>query len=124
MILSQEDLKIKYKEYSDVKGKVRREVAAGNFIPLMCGLCETDATVSGKYLAGHIYGPLIFLSTMRCLAIRLYRKRSSTLSLRQLSKNQRQKPIKTISAHSFIRTYPKPFILSACLLKRRATIPI
>ncbi len=57
MILSQEDLKIKYKEYSDVKGKIRREVAAGNLIPLLRGLYETDATVSGKYLAGHIYGP-------------------------------------------------------------------
>lgn len=57
MILSQEDLKIKYKEYSDVKGKVRREVAAGNLIPLLRGLYETDATVSGKYLAGYIYGP-------------------------------------------------------------------
>ncbi len=57
MILSHEDLKIRYKEYSDVKGKVRREVAVGNLIPLMRGLYETDATVSGKYLAGHIYGP-------------------------------------------------------------------
>ena len=37
MILSQEDLKIKFKEYSDVKGKVRREVAEGNLIPLMRG---------------------------------------------------------------------------------------
>lgn len=57
MILSQEDLKIKYKDYSDVKGKIRREVAVGNLIPLMRGLYETDATISGKYLAGHIYGP-------------------------------------------------------------------
>lgn len=57
MVLSQEDLKIKYKNYSDVKGKVRREVAAGKLIPLMRGLYETDGAVSGKYLAGHIYGP-------------------------------------------------------------------
>lgn len=57
MILSQEDLKVKYKDYSDVKGKVRREVAAGNLIPLMRGLYETDPNVSGKLLAGHIYGP-------------------------------------------------------------------
>lgn len=57
MVLSQEDLKIKYREYSDVKGKIRREVAAGNLIPFMRGLYETNATVSGKYLAGHIYGP-------------------------------------------------------------------
>ena len=57
MILSQEDLKIKYKDYSDVKGKIRRDVAVGNLIPLMRGLYETDATISGKYLAGHIYGP-------------------------------------------------------------------
>lgn len=57
MILSQEDLKIKYKDFSDVKGKVRREVALGNLIPLVRGLYETDETISGKYLAGHIYGP-------------------------------------------------------------------
>ena len=50
-------MKIKYKDYYDVKGKVRREVAAGNLIPLMRGLYETDKTISGKYLAGHIYGP-------------------------------------------------------------------
>ena len=57
MILSQQDLKIKYKEYSDIKGKIRRDVTEGKLIPLMRGLYETDATVSGKYLAGYIYGP-------------------------------------------------------------------
>lgn len=57
MILSQEDLKIKYKNYSDIKGKVRREVAAGNLIPIMRGLYETNPNISGKLLAGYIYGP-------------------------------------------------------------------
>lgn len=57
MILSQEDLKTKYKAYSDVNGKIKREVAAGKLIPIVRGLYETDGNVSGKYLAGHIYGP-------------------------------------------------------------------
>lgn len=57
MVLSQEDLKIRYKDHSDVNGKVRREIAAGRLVRIMRGLYETDATVSGKFLAGHIYGP-------------------------------------------------------------------
>ena len=57
MILTLEDLKSKYNNYTDVKGKVKREVISENLIPLGKGLYESDKYVEGKYLAGYIYGP-------------------------------------------------------------------
>ena len=57
MICSFDDLQIKFQGYTDIKGKIRREVQAGRLIPVARGLYETDNTISGKYLAGHIYGP-------------------------------------------------------------------
>ena len=57
MIYSFDDLHIKFQDHTDIKGKIRREVQAGRLIPVARGLYETDQTISGKYLAGHIYGP-------------------------------------------------------------------
>ena len=57
MIHSFDDLLIKFQDYTDIKGKIRREVQAGRLIPVARGLYETDQTISGKYLAGRIYGP-------------------------------------------------------------------
>ena len=57
MIHSFDDLLIKFQDYTDIKGKIRREVQAGRLIPVARGLYETDNTISGKYLAGRIYGP-------------------------------------------------------------------
>lgn len=57
MIYSFDDLKTKFQDYTDIKGKIRREVQAGRLIPVARGLYETDQTISGKYLAGRIYGP-------------------------------------------------------------------
>ena len=57
MIYSFDDLQIKFQGYTDIKGKIRREVQAGRLIPVARGLYETDQTISGKYLAGRIYGP-------------------------------------------------------------------
>jgi len=57
MIYSFDDLQIKFQNYTDIKGKIRREVQAGRLIPVARGLYETDQTISGKYLAGRIYGP-------------------------------------------------------------------
>ena len=36
---------------------IRREIKSGNLIPITRGLYETDADISGKYLAGSIFGP-------------------------------------------------------------------
>ena len=57
MIYSFDDLQTKFQNYTDTKGKIRREVQAGRLIPVARGLYETDQTISGKYLAGRIYGP-------------------------------------------------------------------
>lgn len=57
MIYSFDDLTLNFGDYTDIKGKIRREVQAGRLIPVARGLYETDADVSGMYLAGSIYGP-------------------------------------------------------------------
>lgn len=57
MIYSFDDLKIKFSNYANIKDKISREVQVGRLISVARGLYETDASISGKYLAGHIYGP-------------------------------------------------------------------
>lgn len=57
MILTFDSLALRFKDYTDVKGKIRREVQAGRLTQIARGLYETDARADGKYLAGAIYGP-------------------------------------------------------------------
>lgn len=57
MIFSFDDLLLKYSNYTDVKGKIRREVSIGNLTQITRGLYETDSKINGKFLAGSIYGP-------------------------------------------------------------------
>ena len=57
MIYSFDDLALKFRDYTDIKGKIRRELQSGKLIQVIRGLYETDADVSGKYLAGRIFGP-------------------------------------------------------------------
>lgn len=57
MIYSFDELALKFSNYTDIKGKIRREIKSGNLFPINRGLYETDANVSGKYLAGSIFGP-------------------------------------------------------------------
>ena len=57
MILTFDSLALQYKDYTDVKGKIRREVQSGRLTQITRGLYETDARADGKYLAGAIYGP-------------------------------------------------------------------
>ena len=57
MIATVEDLKIKYANYTDINGKIKREIDKGEIIPLVRGLYETDKNVSRLYLSSYIYGP-------------------------------------------------------------------
>lgn len=57
MILTFDSLALQFKDYTDVKGKIRREVQSGRLTQIARGLYETDARADGKYLAGAIYGP-------------------------------------------------------------------
>lgn len=68
MLYTFDDLVQKFSDYTDVKGKIRREVNNGRLIPVARGLYETDAETSGKYLAGLIYGPS-YLSFDYALAV-------------------------------------------------------
>ena len=57
MVLTFDSLALQFKDYTDVKGKIRREVQSGRLTQITRGLYETDARADGKYLAGAIYGP-------------------------------------------------------------------
>lgn len=57
MIYSFDDLMLKFHDYTDIKGKIRREIQTGNLIQVARGLYETNAQVPGQYLAGRIFGP-------------------------------------------------------------------
>ncbi len=68
MIYLFDDLALKFRDYTDIKGKIRRELQSGKLIQVARGLYETDANVSGKYLAGRIFGPS-YLSFDYALAV-------------------------------------------------------
>ena len=56
MLVSFDALVQRFADYTDVKGKIRREVQVGRLVQVARGLYETDARTDGKYLAA-IYGP-------------------------------------------------------------------
>ena len=57
MLVSFDALAQQFADYTDVKGKTRREVQGGRLVQVARGLYETDARTDGKYFAGAIYGP-------------------------------------------------------------------
>ena len=57
MLVSFDVLAQQFAGYTDIKGKIRREVQGGRLVQVARGLYETDARTDGKYLAGAIYGP-------------------------------------------------------------------
>lgn len=58
MIITFDDLAIKYKDYTDIKGRIRRDIQAGKLTQVSRGVYESNANTDGKYLAGLIYGPI------------------------------------------------------------------
>ena len=57
MIVTNNIIKEKLKEYSNKNTKISREIKNGNLIKIINGLYETDLSVEGYLLAGSIYGP-------------------------------------------------------------------
>ena len=57
MLVSFDALAQQFAGYTDVKGKIRREVQSGKLVQVASGLYETDARTDGKYLAGAIFVP-------------------------------------------------------------------
>ncbi|MDR0751061.1 MAG: hypothetical protein LBF12_00515 [Christensenellaceae bacterium] len=57
MVFTFDDLILKYHNFTDVKGKIRRDVQSRRLIQIRRGLYESDSQIAGEYLAGLIYGP-------------------------------------------------------------------
>ncbi|MBN2258976.1 MAG: hypothetical protein JW702_00365 [Clostridiales bacterium] len=57
MIKSLLELQELYKDYSDVIGKINREVKKENLFTVIRGLYETDYRTPGHLLSAYIYGP-------------------------------------------------------------------
>lgn len=57
MITTILNLKEKYKKYTDVNGKIKRDIDKGVLFPLVRGIYETNSNTDGFLLASYIYGP-------------------------------------------------------------------
>jgi hypothetical protein len=57
MIVTIMDLKEKYKNYSDINGKIKRDIDENTLFPVVRGIYETNRHTSGYLLASYIYGP-------------------------------------------------------------------
>ena len=47
MIVTTLNLKEKYKDYSNINGKIKRDIDKGFLIPLVRGIYETNSSVDG-----------------------------------------------------------------------------
>ncbi|MGD9909847.1 MAG: hypothetical protein AB7U79_04480 [Candidatus Izemoplasmatales bacterium] len=57
MIVTTLNLKEKYKDYTDINGKIKRDIDKGFLFPLVRGIYETSSSIDGFLLASYIYGP-------------------------------------------------------------------
>lgn len=57
MIVTTQQLQEKYSHLSNKMAKISRDIKSGKLFPLVKGIYETDANVSGAKLAQFIYGP-------------------------------------------------------------------
>lgn len=57
MIVTTLNLKEKYKDYTDINGKIKRDVDKGFLFPLVRGIYETERSIDGFLLTSYIYGP-------------------------------------------------------------------
>lgn len=57
MIITTQQLKEKYVDYSNPLAKINRDVKQGKLFPLVKGIYETNPKINGSILAQFIYGP-------------------------------------------------------------------
>lgn len=57
MIVTILDLKEKYKNYTDINGKIKRDVDNRILFPIVRGIYETNGNTDGYLLSSYIYGP-------------------------------------------------------------------
>ena len=57
MIVTMLDLKVMYKDYTDINGRIKRDVDNNILFPLVRGIYETNGNTDGFMIASYIYGP-------------------------------------------------------------------
>jgi len=57
MIITILNLKEKYKDYTDINGRIKRDVDNSILFPLVRGVYETNGDTDGFMLSSYIYGP-------------------------------------------------------------------
>jgi predicted transcriptional regulator of viral defense system len=106
MVVTIEDLKMKYNQFSDIQGKIRREVKQGKYIPIVRGLYETNENTPGYYLASYIYGPSYLSFEFALSYYGLIPERVSTYTLATYNK-RKSKTYSTPFGNYIYRDIPK-----------------
>ena len=106
MVITIEELKMKYNYYSDIQGKIRREVKKGKYIPIVRGLYETNKNTPGYYLASYIYGPSYLSFEFALSYYGLIPERVSTYTLATYNK-RKSKTYSTPFGNYIYRDIPK-----------------
>lgn len=106
MVITIEELKMKYNHYSDIQGKIRREVKQGKYIPIVRGLYETNKNTPGFYLASYIYGPSYLSFEFALSYYGLIPERVSTYTLATYNK-RKSKTYSTPFGNYIYRDIPK-----------------
>jgi predicted transcriptional regulator of viral defense system len=57
VVITTLNLKEKYKDYTNINGKIKRDIDNGLLFPLVRGIYETESSLDGFLLASYIYGP-------------------------------------------------------------------
>lgn len=57
MVMTTLNLKERYRDYTDINGKIKRDVENGILFPLVRGIYETNSKTDGFLLSSYIYGP-------------------------------------------------------------------
>ena len=124
MLVSFDALAQQFAGYTDVKGKIRREVQVGRLVQVARGLYETDARTDGKYSREPFTGRPTSRLTMHCPFTRSFPRRVTAPILRRRSARARPSAKKTPSAPFCTATFPLPCTRSAWRLKWKGDILI
>lgn len=115
MIVTILDLKEKYRNYTDVNGKIKRDVEKNLLFPVVRGIYETNIRTSGHLLSAYIYGPS-YLSFEFALAFHnLIPERVYTYTNASFNK-RKSKEYKNVFGYFTYRDIPKvafPYFVKA-----------
>jgi len=106
MIKTIEDLKIIYKDYSDIGGKIKREIKEGTYIPIIRGLYETNKNTPGYYLSSYIYGPSYLSFDYALFYYGMIPERVTTYTLATYNKQKTKKYVTSFGTYVY-RDIPK-----------------